>query len=116
MTQTPHEPRMCDAALSSAFRLLGKRWNGMILGILTGGPATFSELRRAVGGISDSVLSDRLSELGEAGLVDRTVDPGPPVSVGYRVTPAGAALLPVLEQLSSWAADHLPRPADVDAC
>ncbi len=103
-----HTPQACDGALSRAFGFLGKRWNGLIIGVLTGGPATFSGLRRAVGGISDSVLSDRLSELGAAGLVRRTVDEGPPVGVRYELTDAGRALMPVLDQLTRWAQENLP--------
>jgi DNA-binding HxlR family transcriptional regulator len=99
---------MCDAALARAFRFLGKRWNGILLGTLVQGPAGFAQLRRAVPGISDSVLSERLSELGAAGLVERTVDAGPPVSVTYQVTEAGMALVPALQALSAWAADNLP--------
>ncbi len=91
-----HEPKTCDAALTRAFGFLGKRWNGVILGTLTLGPASFSELKRAVAGISDSVLSERLTELCGAGLVLRSVDEGPPIAVDYRLTPAGQALLPAL--------------------
>src|SRR4249919_914049 len=80
-----HVAPQCDAALSDAFSLLGKRWNGVILGTLMTGPAGFSEIRRALGGISDSVLSDRLSEL----------------------TAAGKALMPVLNQLMTWARNNL---------
>jgi DNA-binding HxlR family transcriptional regulator len=104
-----HEPRACDAALRRAFEFLGKRWSGMILGTLTSGPAGFSELRRAVVGISDSVLSERLTELGRAGLVLRVVDEGPPVAVDYQLTDAGLALLPALDELTSWAAANLPE-------
>jgi DNA-binding HxlR family transcriptional regulator len=64
-----------------------------------------------VPGISDSVLSDRLSELAEANLVVRSVDPGPPVSVSYSLTDAGGALLPALEQISQWAEHYLPDAA-----
>ncbi|RBY88568.1 helix-turn-helix domain-containing protein [Blastococcus sp. TF02A-26] len=103
-----HTPQACDDALSRAFGFLGKRWNGLIIGVLTRGPAGFSGLRRAVGGISDSVLSDRLTELAAAGLVRRDVDPGPPVAVTYALTEAGAALLPVLDQLTAWARENLP--------
>ncbi len=81
-----HEPQACDAALRRAFGFLGKRWNGVIIGTLANGPAGFSELRRAVDGISDSVLSERLVELCGADLVQRTVDEGPPVAVSYRLT------------------------------
>jgi len=103
-----HEPRTCDAALTRAFGFLGKRWNGVILGTLTLGPAGFSELKRAVAGISDSVLSERLTELCRAGLVLRSVDEGPPVAVDYRLTAAGQGLLPALLELTNWASDNLP--------
>jgi DNA-binding HxlR family transcriptional regulator len=103
-----HEPRTCDAALRRAFGFLGKRWNGVIIGTLAHGPAGFSELKRAVGGISDSVLSERLVELGGSGLVQRSVDEGPPVSVEYRLTPCGQALLPALQELTAWAKKNLP--------
>jgi DNA-binding HxlR family transcriptional regulator len=98
---------MCDKALALAFGFLGKRWNGIILGTLMEGTATFSELRRGVAGISDSVLSERLSELSAAGLVSRTVDDGPPVAVAYALTESGTALLPSLTELTTWARDHL---------
>jgi DNA-binding HxlR family transcriptional regulator len=97
-----------DAALVRAFDLLGKRWTGVVLGTLSGGPAGFRALARAVDGISDSMLSDRLSELGGAGLVTRTVTEGPPLSVAYALTDAGRALLPALGQITRWAEEHLP--------
>ena len=103
-----HEPRVCDAALARAFGFLGKRWNGVLLGTLITGPAGFSELKRAISGISDSMLSERLAELCRAGLVQRSVDEGPPIAVSYTLTPAGLALLPALRELTSWAADNLP--------
>ena len=81
-------------SLARAFGFLGKRWNGVILGTLLNGPAGFSELKRAVGGISDSVLSERLTELAGAGLVTRSVDAGPPITVEYELTGSGQALLP----------------------
>jgi DNA-binding HxlR family transcriptional regulator len=98
-----------DASLTRAFDVLGKRWTGVVLGTLSGGPAGFSALARAVDGISDSVLSDRLGELTRVGLITRTVDDGPPLSVTYELTDAGRALLPALEQISHWAEQHLPE-------
>jgi DNA-binding HxlR family transcriptional regulator len=99
--------RRGDAALARAFDFLGKRWNGVVLGNLHEGPAGFRELSRAIGGISDSVLSDRLSDLSEAGLIARTVDEGPPLAVSYALTDRGRALMPALEQISLWAQEHL---------
>ena len=97
----------CDAALFRAFALLGKRWSGVILGTLAHGPAGYAELARAVDGICDSVLAERLGELARAGLVVRTVAPGPPVAVTYQLSDAGAALVPVLHGLGAWATEHL---------
>jgi DNA-binding HxlR family transcriptional regulator len=96
-----------DAALASAFVFLGKRWNAVVLFSLSAGPAGFRELSRATGGISDSVLSDRLADLAGAGLIARTVHQGPPVAVSYALTGRGAALIPALEQISQWAREHL---------
>ncbi len=97
-----------DAALARAFEFLGKRWNGVVLGTLSEGPAGFRELSRAIGGISDSVLSDRLSDLAAAGLIARAVDEGPPLAVSYSLTDRGKALIPALAQISLWAQEHLP--------
>ncbi|WP_043618806.1 winged helix-turn-helix transcriptional regulator [Nonomuraea candida] len=109
----PDECKRGDAALTRAFTLLGKRWSGPVLGSLGSGPAGFRELARAIDGVSDSVLSDRLSELTKHGLIARTVDPGPPVTVSYELTESGRALMPALHQISAWAQEHLPPdPAD----
>lgn len=102
-----HSVPQCDAALSQAFGLLGKRWNGMIIGTLMEGPAGFSEIRRALETISDSVLADRLLELTGAGLVVREVVDGPPVAVRYRLAESGVALVPVLRDLMDWARENL---------
>ncbi|WP_375387856.1 winged helix-turn-helix transcriptional regulator [uncultured Amnibacterium sp.] len=109
-----HEARACDGALVKAFEVLGKRWNGMILSVLAGGPAAFSELRRALGTISDSMLSERLGELAAAGLIERRVAPGPPVSVSYGLTDSGRGLEPALELLGRWARSSLSGAAEAD--
>jgi DNA-binding HxlR family transcriptional regulator len=106
-----HSPRACDGALVRVFGFLGKRWNGVIIGVLAEGPSSFSELRRAVHGISDSVLSDRLTELAATGLVHRTVAEGPPVAVRYELTDSGTKLMPALQQLARWATDNLDATA-----
>ena len=96
-----------DMSYVDVFKLLGKRWNGVIIGALSGGPASFSQLARGVTGISDSVLSDRLTGLAGAGIVTRVVDSGPPVSVTYALSEAGQALLPAMDELRAWAGRHL---------
>jgi DNA-binding HxlR family transcriptional regulator len=80
----------------------------VILGTLSDRPASFRELARAVPGISDSMLATRLTALTADGLLTRAVDEGPPISVAYRLTDAGRALLPALEEISRWADAYLP--------
>jgi DNA-binding HxlR family transcriptional regulator len=96
-------------ALARAFRFLGKRWNAVVLGHLSAGPAGFRDLSRAIDGISDSVLSGRLADLAAGGLITRTVDEGPPVTVTYELTDRGRALMPALEQIALWADENLPE-------
>ncbi|WP_328748155.1 helix-turn-helix transcriptional regulator [Streptomyces sp. NBC_00285] len=108
-----HDPAACkrvDDGITRVFQLLGKRWNGPILAVLMGQPTHFSDLRRAIPGLSERMLADRLVELGAAGLVLREVDEGPPLRVRYRLTAAGSALEPSLRELASWAKEHLPEP------
>src|SRR5580698_7383325 len=93
----------CDAGLVRAFEFLGKRWSGVILATLSNGPIGYAELRRGVGAITDSVLSDRLSELAAGGLLERTVTDTRPPGVTYALTDAGRALFPILQELGQWA-------------
>lgn len=100
----------CDAGIVRAFEFLGKRWSAVILAVLSTGPVGYAELRRGVGAITDSVLSDRLTELTAGGLVERTVTDTRPPGVTYALTSAGAALLPILQGLARWADEHLSQP------
>ncbi|MBW1596415.1 helix-turn-helix domain-containing protein [Streptomyces sp. JJ38] len=95
--------------ITRVFELLGKRWTGLIIAALMSGPGHFAELRRAVPGISERMLSDRLGELAHLDLVLRSVDEGPPLRVTYRLTEAGMALRPALVELTRWADAHLPE-------
>jgi DNA-binding HxlR family transcriptional regulator len=71
------------------------------------GPARFNQLLTGIPGISDRVLTERLRELEAEGIVERLVDPGPPVRVSYRLTARGKALGPVMGAVDLWAADWL---------
>jgi DNA-binding HxlR family transcriptional regulator len=94
--------------LARAFGFLGKRWTAIILGHLSRGPTGFRELSREIGGISDSVLSERLAGLAAGGLIARNVRDGPPVTVTYQLTERGRALMPALDLIARWARDFLP--------
>jgi DNA-binding HxlR family transcriptional regulator len=69
--------------------LLGRRWTGVIIYMLLQKPHRFNELLTAVHGISDRLLTERLRELEDNGLVERRVIPDSPVRVEYLLTEAG---------------------------
>lgn len=94
----------CCAYYHEAVELIGRRWTGAIVAVLIDhGPLRFSELGQAVPGLSDRLLSERVKELEARGVVERTVEPGPPISVRYDVTPMGRDLAPALRRLGDWA-------------
>ena len=109
MAENEVETPVCDTAITLAFSVLGKRWNGMILSVLGSGENSFVGLRKAVSGISDTVLAERLLELTELELVSRAVTDGPPVTVRYELTTAGAELVPTISQLGLWAKRNLAK-------
>lgn len=87
----------------AAIELIGKRWTGAIVCALTERPMRFGELVKAVPGLSDRLLSQRLRELEEEGLVQREVEAGTPVHVTYSLTAMGVELGPSIRELKSWA-------------
>ena len=87
----------------AAIELIGKRWTGAILCALTEGPLRFGELARAVPGLSDRLLSQRLRELEDEQLVEREVEAGTPVRVTYSLTKKGTELRPAITELKQWA-------------
>ena len=94
----------------AAIELIGKRWTGAIVCALTAQPMRFGELGKAVPGLSDRLLSQRLRELEEEGLVEREVEAGTPVRVTYSLTAIGEQLGPAIGELRSWAKLWRGRP------
>ena len=106
--ETRREGFRCGERELRVFRLVGKRWTLAILATLMHGPARFSELARAVPGLSERVMSERLQELCEAGLVERRAEPGPSPASRYQLTAQGERLRPAVESLQN-AALSLPE-------
>lgn len=90
--------------------LMGRRWNVQVMLALSEGAERFGELRAAIPGISDRLLSQRLKELGQANLLVRIVIPTAPVQVRYRPSPIGSALLAAFEPLARWGEDYFGEP------
>ncbi len=94
----------CCPRYHEAVELIGRRWTGVIVAILIeNGPMRFSEVAHAVPQMSDRLLSERMKELEARGVVERRVDPGPPVRVAYGLTDMGRSLEPALTELKAWA-------------
>jgi DNA-binding HxlR family transcriptional regulator len=89
-------------AFQTAIEVLGRPWTAVLLNVLMTGPKRFSELATDTAGIGDKVLSARLKELEQRGLIQRRVDPGPPVRVSYELTKKGRAFGQVAEAIEHW--------------
>jgi DNA-binding HxlR family transcriptional regulator len=88
-----------------AIELIGRRWSGAIISVMFKGASRFCELREAIPGISDRLLTERLKTLEDAGIIARDVTPTRPPQVRYALTEKGHALAPVLDSITSWAHD-----------
>lgn len=97
-------PCMEKCPLHYAMSIIGGKWKVQIVCALTNaGQLRYNALRARLDGISNTVLASALRELEQDGLVTRTVYPDVPVRVEYSPTADCRALLPILEQLSTWA-------------
>ena len=94
-----------------AVELVGRRWNGAIIFLLLQDRARFAQLRAAIPGITDRMLSERLHELEAEGVIVRTVLPETPVRVEYALTKKGRALAGAVGAIGQWAEKWLTDPA-----
>lgn len=117
--QTDDADEVCDGAsvlaeFDEALRILTGKWKGEILWRLAQGTHRFGELKRAIPGITQHMLTAQLRELEADGLVRRTAYAEIPPRVEYDVTEAAQALRPVFEALFAWSQQYGPgRRRDV---
>lgn len=98
-------PDMAAAGIETAFRMLEGRWKMVIIFHLFDREVLrFSELERAIPGVSQKVLIQQLRDLEKDGVVARKVYPEVPPKVEYRLTPWGQEMCPALDALLEWAA------------
>ncbi len=88
--------------VETTLRLIGGKWKARIAFHLYDGPLRYTELRRALPGISAQVLTGGLREMERDGLVSREVFAEVPPRTEYRLTPVGESLAPVVEAMSAW--------------
>jgi DNA-binding HxlR family transcriptional regulator len=95
--RAPPPPPGCPMAACMA--VLGGAWTPSVIWKLSGGPRRFGELSRDIPGISPKMLTARLRELTEKGVVIRTVVPTSPPSVEYSLSELGRELIPVIDTI-----------------
>ncbi|ERI10473.1 transcriptional regulator, HxlR family [Aneurinibacillus aneurinilyticus ATCC 12856] len=93
--------RMCPK-YESAIELLGKKWSGLIIRVLLGGPRRFKDIKAQIPEMSDRMLTERIKEFEEAGILNRKVYPETPVRIEYELTDKGRALERVIESIQHW--------------
>ena len=92
-----------------AIAVLQGKWTMQIVHALIDGPMGFNELARAIGGCNPSTLAQRLDTLVRLDLLMRRVESSSPPRTLYSLTPAGAALQPVVEAIEHWGLQHLRK-------
>jgi DNA-binding HxlR family transcriptional regulator len=102
-----HEPEDCRAA-SEVLARVGDKWTVLVVWTLGDGPKRFNELRKALGSISQRMLTLTLRALERDGLVTRTVFPTIPPRVDYELTKLGRSLLTPVSELGLWARKNRP--------
>jgi len=96
-----------------AMALLGKRWTGLILRALFSGSTRFSSICAYVPSLSDRLLSERLKELENMGIIERRVYAETPVRIEYVLTLKGEELRPVADAIQAWADSWVIAPQTV---
>jgi DNA-binding HxlR family transcriptional regulator len=101
----PKEQGACTTVREVLSRV-GDKWSVLVIGLLGDETKRFSELQRAIEGISQRMLTLTLRQLERDGLVQRTVYPTVPPRVEYALTPLGRTLLETVTALATWAEGH----------
>jgi DNA-binding HxlR family transcriptional regulator len=97
-------PELCPVEATA--RIVGGRWKAAVLEQLFQGSKRFSELKRAIDGITQRTLSQQLRELQRTGIIERTVYADTPPRVVYSTTPLGKSLRPLLDAMCRWGKSH----------
>ncbi|CAN5885267.1 hypothetical protein BH23ACT12_BH23ACT12_01770 [soil metagenome] len=99
-------PPQCPS-YNRAAEIIGSRWAGAVVRAMLGGAHRFSEIREDINGITDRVLSKRLKDLENEGILKRRVFNDTPVRMEYHLTDKGRALARVVDAMTAWADEWL---------
>lgn len=110
-------PTLLDAcsAVRAILNRIGDKWSVLVVMALCRGPQRFNELKRAVGGITQRMLTLTLRGMERDGLITRKVFPSTPPRVEYALTELGESLRAPVEALGTWAVMNEDRIAAAQA-
>lgn len=94
---------------------IGDKWTTLVLLLLADNPHRFNELRRAIDGVSQKMLSQTLKSLERDGLISRKAFATVPVTVEYAITPLGRTLSSACDALRNWAERHIGQVQQAQA-
>lgn len=116
MNEEPSDSRNnATCAIVDVWEVMGRRWTLHILkNLSTRNVIRFNELKKALDGISSTVLSERLLELEREGLVTKKIYPEVPPRVEYSMTPQARELEVIIKDLARWA-NKWRRPEGIKA-
>jgi DNA-binding HxlR family transcriptional regulator len=100
--------------LARALDVVGERWTLLVVRNLLLGPLRYSDLLRGLPGITTNLLAKRLREMETSGVVERVRVSGAEGGQGYRLTPLGEGLEPVVHALGRWGWNWMGSPAAGD--
>jgi len=106
--QVTNFPDLCTlpCPIERGMRILGGKWKGSILWYLKDGPIRFNELARKLRGASKKMVTQRLKEMQDMGLLKRKVISTKPIAVEYEITDFGRSALVFLEELKDWSLEN----------
>lgn len=99
--------------VETTLQLIGDKWKVMILHHLMNGTMRFGELKKAIGTVSQKVLTAQLRDMEEKGLLTRKVYAEVPPRVEYTLTETGYSLKPVLDAMCAWGAAYQKQNSEV---
>lgn len=103
------EAEAANCPIRSVLAHVTGKWRMIVVLTLEGGPLRFGELKRAIGDVTQRVLTENLRGLQRDGYLTRRVDPGPPVAVSYELTPLGRELVETLKPLIFWSHQRMDQ-------
>jgi DNA-binding HxlR family transcriptional regulator len=102
-------PQLKSCPIETTFKIIGKRWTVLIIREMLRGTAQFNRFLGNIEGITPKVLTQRLRELQQFGIVRRRIVSDYPIRVEYELTDLGKEFEPVLLAAASFSMRHMPK-------